>query len=169
VPHDARFDAVPTPVVERMLATPRANCEPGIPMVEGDLAHPALCDTDLYIHPHDQDGRSCNNRTYAWDAVGFAWSRSHNDGCPLDDPDGAFVIGFETGSEDRHLPVALASMTAKYLRELAMVRLNRFFRDALPEVKPTAGYVQDGRRFLQEVRPVIESQRLQPAELVRNA
>ncbi len=87
----------------------------------------------------------------------------------LDDPDGAFVIGFETGSEDRHLPVALASMTAKYLRELAMVRLNRFFRDALPEVKPTAGYVQDGRRFLQEVRPVIESQRLQPAELVRNA
>jgi hypothetical protein len=87
----------------------------------------------------------------------------------LDSPDGGFVIGFETGSEDRHLPVALASMTAKYLRELAMVRLNRFFRDALPEVKPTAGYVQDGRRFLHEIRPVIESRRLQPAELVRNA
>jgi len=87
----------------------------------------------------------------------------------LDAPDGGFVIGFETGSEDRHLPVALASMTAKYLRELAMVRLNRFFRDALPEVKPTAGYVRDGRRFLSEVRPVIESQRLEPAELVRNA
>ncbi len=87
----------------------------------------------------------------------------------LEDPDGAFVIGFETGSEDRHLPVALASMTAKYVRELAMLRLNRFFREALPDVKPTAGYVQDGRRFLQEIRPVIESRRLQPAELVRNA
>ncbi len=86
------LDAVPTPVVERMLATPRANCEPGIPMVEGDLAHPALCDTALYIHPHDQDGRSCNNSTYAWDAVGFAWSRSHNNGCPLDDPDGSSFI-----------------------------------------------------------------------------
>lgn len=87
----------------------------------------------------------------------------------LDDPAGAFVIGFETGAEDRHLPVALASMTAKYLRELAMLRLNRFFREALPEVRPTAGYVQDGRRFLQEVRPVIESQDLEPASLVRNA
>ena len=60
-------------------------------------------------------------------------------------------------------------MTAKYLRELAMIRLNRFFREALPEIKPTAGYVQDGRRFLQEVRPVIEDRRLEAAELVRKA
>ncbi len=87
----------------------------------------------------------------------------------LEDPAGDFVLSFETKAEDRHLPVALASMTAKYLRELAMIRLNRFFRDALPEIKPTAGYVQDGRRFLEEVRPVIEDRHLEAAELVRKA
>ena len=87
----------------------------------------------------------------------------------LDDPQGGFVIGFETGSEDRHLPVALGSMTAKYLRELAMIRLNRFFRDHVPEVRPTAGYVQDGRRFLEEIGPVIENEGLDSRELVRQA
>ena len=87
----------------------------------------------------------------------------------LEDRRGAFVIGFETGSEDRHLPTARASMAATYLRELAMIRLNRFFRAHVPDVRPTAGYVQDGRRFLEEVRPVIESEGLDPGELVRRA
>ncbi len=87
----------------------------------------------------------------------------------LEDSRGAFVIGFETGSEERHLPVALASMTAKYLRELAMLRLNRFFTRFVPEIRPTAGYVQDGRRFLEEIRPVLETERLDTAELVRQA
>ena len=87
----------------------------------------------------------------------------------LEDGHGAFVIGFETGSEDRHLPVALASMTAKYLRELAMIRLNRFFKEHVPQVRPTAGYVQDGRRFLEEIGPVIETEGLDSRELVRQA
>ncbi len=87
----------------------------------------------------------------------------------LEDPRGGFVIGFETGSEDRHLPVALASMTAKYLRELAMIRLNRFFREHVPEVRPTAGYVQDGRRFLEDIGLVIETEGLDSRELVRQA
>ena len=87
----------------------------------------------------------------------------------LEDAQGAFVIGFETGSEDRHLPVALASMTAKYLRELAMIRLNRFFREHVPQVRPTAGYVQDGRRFLEEIGSVIQTEGLDSRELVRQA
>ena len=87
----------------------------------------------------------------------------------LEDARGAFVIGFETGSEDRHLPVALASMTAKYLRELAMIRLNRFFREHVPQVRPTAGYVQDGRRFLEEIGSVIQTEGLDSQELVRQA
>ena len=97
-----------------------------------------------------------------WDA---AIGLHHVDEAPL----GGFDLIAVGTPPDTHLPVALASMTAKYLRELAMIRLNRFFREALPEIKPTAGYVQDGRRFLQEVRPVIEDRRLQAAELVRKA
>lgn len=87
----------------------------------------------------------------------------------LTDHDGGFVIGFETGGEDRHLPVALSSMTAKYLRELAMIRLNRFFSQTTPDLRPTAGYVQDGRRFLAEIETVISDGAVDTAELVRRA
>jgi hypothetical protein len=45
------------------------------------------------------------------------------------------------------LPVALASMTAKYLRELAMAAFNSFWQQQVPGLKPTAGYPQDARRF----------------------
>jgi len=49
------------------------------------------------------------------------------------------------------LPTALASMVAKYLRELAMRAFNHFWRQHLPELKPTAGYPLDAKRFKQEI------------------
>ena len=52
------------------------------------------------------------------------------------------------------LPTALASMTSKYLRELAMSALNAFWQQQLPDLKPTAGYPVDARRFKQEVEDV---------------
>jgi hypothetical protein len=39
----------------------------------------------------------------------------------------------------------------------------------VPQVRPTAGYVQDGRRFLEEIGPVIETEGLDSRELVRQA
>ncbi len=66
-----------------------------------------------------------------------------------------------------HLPVALASMAAKLVRELLMQRLNRFFGEKLPDLAPTAGYVQDGRRWLQEVDPVLRSHQFEAEQLVR--
>ena len=71
-------------------------------------------------------------------------------------------------AERQHLPVALASMTAKYVRELFMLRFNRFFSRAVPELRPTAGYVTDARRFLSDVQPVIERLRLTPSRLIRS-
>ncbi len=49
------------------------------------------------------------------------------------------------------LPVALASMASKYLREAAMLALNRFSRDRVPELRATAGYPGDARRFKEEI------------------
>lgn len=49
------------------------------------------------------------------------------------------------------LPAALASMTSKYLRELAMQAFNDFWRREVPGVKPTAGYPVDARRFRQQI------------------
>jgi hypothetical protein len=63
--------------------------------------------------------------------------------------------------------VALASMTAKYVRELLMDRFNRFWQHHAPDLKPTAGYVQDGRRFLAEIDPLIQSLGIDRRQLIR--
>jgi hypothetical protein len=48
---------------------------------------------------------------------------------------------------EAELPVALASMTAKYHRELAMRAFNHFWCERVPDLKPTAGYPLDAKRF----------------------
>jgi hypothetical protein len=49
------------------------------------------------------------------------------------------------------LPTALASMTSKYLRELAMTAFNAFWQQHVPGLKPTAGYPVDARRFRADI------------------
>ena len=83
-------------------------------------------------------------------------------------PDRSLTVRFVAGSEDRHLPVALASMTAKLVRELLMARMNRHFQALNPELKPTAGYVEDGRRYLDEIRPLLEGAGIAVERLVRS-
>lgn len=65
-------------------------------------------------------------------------------------------ISFQTESETVHMPIALASMIAKYVRELAMVRFNTHWQSVMPEIKPTAGYVTDARRWLSEALGVVD-------------
>jgi hypothetical protein len=48
---------------------------------------------------------------------------------------------------ERFFPTALASMTAKYLRELAMRPFNEFWCVQVPGLRPTAGYPVDSHRF----------------------
>ena len=66
-------------------------------------------------------------------------------------PAGAVEFRFQPKGE-RHLPTALASMTAKYLRELAMRPFNAFWQRHVPGLAPTAGYPSDSRRFWNEIR-----------------
>ncbi len=77
-------------------------------------------------------------------------------------------VSFEIEAEERHLPVALSSMGAKYVRELFMRRLNRFFTDRRPGLEPTAGYVEDGRRFLAEVKPILREEAIPEGDFVRS-
>ena len=70
-------------------------------------------------------------------------------------------IRFLMGGE-RMLPTALASMTAKYLREIAMIAFNAFWQRQIPGLKTTAGYPGDSRRFLSDIRSAC--QRLRIAE-----
>jgi hypothetical protein len=59
-------------------------------------------------------------------------------------------ICFAEKAEAQAMPVALASMLAKYLRESLMHRYNRWWASEVPGIEPTAGYWVDGNRFLQE-------------------
>lgn len=86
----------------------------------------------------------------------------------LDDSRGSVTISFEVESESRHLPNALASMTAKFTRELFMERMNRFFRGHIAELKPTAGYVEDGRRYLKDITPTMRALGITSERLVRS-
>ncbi len=64
-------------------------------------------------------------------------------------------IEFTVGGESR-LPVAVASMTAKYLRELAMLGFNTHWGVRQPGLAPTAGYPVDAARWRQEAAAAVE-------------
>ncbi len=70
-------------------------------------------------------------------------------------------------SEQYHLPAALASMTAKYLRELFMTRFQRYWSRIAPDIRPTFGYFKDGKRFLAEIEPYITSLGIRRETLIR--
>ncbi len=79
----------------------------------------------------------------------------------------AMTVRFEVNGDGSHMPVALASMTAKYTRELMMMRFNAWFGERFPHVKPTAGYATDGKRWWTEIEPELGSLKIEPALLKR--
>ena len=78
-------------------------------------------------------------------------------------------VSFEVDADSGHMPVALASMLAKYTRELLMSRFNAYFARRLPDVKPTAGYATDGQRWLEQVEPRLSELGLSRERLCRLA
>ena len=72
---------------------------------------------------------------------------------PPSDATPARVV-FVEKAEAACLPTALASMLGKYLREMLMRRFNAWWAARVPGLKPTAGYWQDGQRFLVDVEAV---------------
>jgi len=63
---------------------------------------------------------------------------------------GTSELRFEARAE-RYLPVAVASMVSKYVRELSMEAFNRFWQQHVPDIEPTKGYPGDAWRFRQEI------------------
>jgi hypothetical protein len=66
-------------------------------------------------------------------------------------------VGFEPRADGTHLNVALASMAAKYFREVCMRQFNRYWLEKVPGLKPTAGYPLDASRFYAAIRNVLAS------------
>ena len=65
------------------------------------------------------------------------------------------TIHFQAKS-DCSPPAALASIACKYLRELFMNQLNKYWQKKVPGLEPTAGYPVDAKRFLEQIRSEID-------------
>ena len=57
------------------------------------------------------------------------------------------TLHFRPRADSTSLPIALASMLAKYLREVFMRQFNAFWLQHVPGIEPTAGYPNDSKRF----------------------
>ncbi len=94
-------------------------------------------------------------------------SRYLVEGTGEDGVERALTVLLMPEAETAHLPVALASMTAKLVRETLMERFNRAWCARMPELKPTAGYTQDARRWLTDARSILDAETRR--QLVRRA
>lgn len=72
----------------------------------------------------------------------------------------AVVVEFQPRSDSVHLPVALASMLAKYVRETCMAMFNAWWAARVPGIKATAGYPVDAARFRGDIAKYVEAEAL---------
>lgn len=76
-------------------------------------------------------------------------------------------LEFRVKGETHAFAVALASCCAKYARELEMRAFNAFFARWQPGLAPTAGYREDGNRWLAEAGEALAKSGVERALLVR--
>ncbi|MFT5052016.1 MAG: hypothetical protein ACI8QZ_003447 [Chlamydiales bacterium] len=79
----------------------------------------------------------------------------------------AMQVFFRERAEEHSFPVALGSCLAKYLREISMLAFNDYFGDLQPNLRPTAGYVTDARRWLADAGEAVRRADLAPEVLIR--
>ncbi|MCH7701229.1 MAG: hypothetical protein IID37_06045 [Planctomycetes bacterium] len=77
-------------------------------------------------------------------------------------------IQFVTSGEEAAMPTALASIVSKYFRELFMQAVNDFWCARVPNLRRTAGYYQDGKRFLNDISGAVDQAAVDRAILVRS-
>ena len=76
-------------------------------------------------------------------------------------------LHFVVGADERVLPVSLASMTSKYLRQLLVGCINHYFVGFYSKLEPTAGYWKDGLRFIEDLKANIPHVRFDSNQLIR--
>lgn len=76
-------------------------------------------------------------------------------------------IRFSEGGDGKHMAIALASMLSKYVRELYMERFNSYWCAQVADLAPTAGYHEDGVRFLRDIEPHAKRLGIRREQLVR--
>jgi len=76
-------------------------------------------------------------------------------------------LHFVVDADERFFPVSLASMVSKYLRELLVDNINRYFVAFHADLRPTAGYWKDGLRFIQDLKTNLPHVQFDSNQLIR--
>ncbi len=69
---------------------------------------------------------------------------------------------------ESEMPTALASMFAKFSRELVMAAWNDFWIKQIPGLCPTKGYPVDARRFFEQIRKRLDELKISHADVWRS-
>jgi ribonuclease HII len=77
-------------------------------------------------------------------------------------------IHFAVAADDRFMPVSLASMVSKYVRELLVENINSYFIARHTDLKPTSGYWTDGLRFIREIKANLPDLPIDEKQLIRS-
>ncbi len=110
---------------------------------------------------------SQQNSSYELQANGKSARRTHQtDGGQAADK--FMRLHFVVRADDLYLPVSLASMVSKYLRELLVYNINRYFAGFGADLKPTAGYWKDGLRFIEEIKTNLPHVKYDNNQLIRS-
>jgi len=79
-----------------------------------------------------------------------------------------FDLSFCVRGDAAHLPIALASMLSKYIRELFMKLFNRYWQAIDPALPYTSGYRTDGWRFVRALDAAERLAGIERALMIRN-
>lgn len=77
-------------------------------------------------------------------------------------------LHFRPRADSASLPTALASMLAKYLREVFMRQFNAFWIQSVPGIEPTAGYPNDSKRFFGLIQRAMREQGIRESQVWRS-
>jgi ribonuclease HII len=71
-----------------------------------------------------------------------------------------YRLTFQAKADQDNGLVAMASMVSKYLRERWMSQFNAWFTRRIPELRPTAGYPLDAKRFAEDIESYCKRNRI---------
>lgn len=83
-------------------------------------------------------------------------------------PAGSFKVHFIVKADLNYLGVSAASIVSKYIRELLMDALSGYFGALDERISPTAGYWQDGNRFIADIEKFLPQLKIDKGTLIRS-
>lgn len=78
------------------------------------------------------------------------------------------IFGFYKKGDSLYEEISMASILAKWLRETFMNSFNSYWLSYNNKIQPTAGYPEDGKRFIKEMRPYFDKSLLPTDLIIRN-